>query len=111
MKKVLRKASSSELDIYERQAVLFKAFANPTRIQLLDVLGRGEVGAAALQQRLGISKANLSQHLSILRTAGVINTRRDGKRIVCELASPEIKQACNQFRSILKGQSRNQRSS
>jgi DNA-binding transcriptional ArsR family regulator len=111
MKKVLRKASSSELDIYERQAILCKAFANPTRIQLLDVLGRGEAGAAALQQRLGISKANLSQHLSVLRSAGMINTHREGKRLVCELSSPEIKQAFNQIRSILKGQSRNQRSS
>jgi DNA-binding transcriptional ArsR family regulator len=110
MKKVSRKAGV-EHDLYERQATLCKAFANPTRIHLLDLLGRGEVGASDLQGRLGISKANLSQHLSILRAAGVVSTRREGKRLWCVLASRDIKQACNHMRSILKKQGRNHRSS
>jgi DNA-binding transcriptional ArsR family regulator len=108
MKKVSRKAGADH-DLYERQAILCKAFANPTRIHLLDVLGRGEAGASELQERLGVSKANLSQHLTILRSAGVVQTRRDGKRLVCNLSSREIKDACNQIRAILKSQGRNHR--
>lgn len=110
MKKVSRK-TGVDRNLYERQATLCKAFANPTRIHLLDLLGRGEVGASDLQERLGISKANLSQHLSILRTAGVVNTRREGKRLVCVLSSREVKDACNQMRNILKQQGRNHRAS
>ena len=110
MKKVSRR-SGADRTLYERQAVLCKAFANPTRIHLLDLLGRGEVGASDLQERLGISKANLSQHLSVLRSAGVVTTRREGKRLLCELAAPSIKQACDHMRAILKSQSRNHRGS
>jgi ArsR family transcriptional regulator len=105
MKKLSRRTSVDN-SLYERQALLCKAFANPTRIHLLDLLGRGETGASDLQVRLGISKANLSQHVSILRAAGVVNTRRDGKRLWCELSSPKIKEACNQIRAILKKQGR-----
>ena len=108
MKKVSRKGSDDRV-LYERQATLCKAFANPTRIHLLDVLGRGEAGASELQERLGISKANLSQHLSILRAAGVVNTRREGKRLMCVLSSREIKDACAHMRSLLKLQGRNHR--
>ncbi|HEY3930663.1 MAG TPA: metalloregulator ArsR/SmtB family transcription factor [Candidatus Koribacter sp.] len=108
MKKVTRKPAADRV-LYERQAVLCKAFANPTRMHLLDLLGRGEAGASDLQERLGISKANLSQHLSILRSAGVVNTRRDGKRLLCVLSSREIKDACLQMRNILKMQGRNHR--
>lgn len=109
MKKVSRKAGANQ-SIYDRQAVVCKAFANPTRLHLLDLLGRGEVGAGALQEKLGISKANLSQHLSILRAAGVVSTRREGKRLLAELSSPQIKEACYQMRNVLKSQSRNHRS-
>ena len=110
MKKLSRRSGADKTQ-YERQAVLCKAFANPTRIHLLDLLGRGEVGASDLQQQLGISKANLSQHLSILRSAGIVNTRRDGKRLMCELSAPAIKQACDHMRAILKTQGRNHRGS
>lgn len=108
MKKVARKAGDDRV-LYERQATLCKAFANPTRIHLLDVLGRGEAGASELQERLGISKANLSQHLSILRTAGVVKTRREGKRLMCVLSSREIKDTCTQMKNLLKLQGRNHR--
>jgi ArsR family transcriptional regulator len=105
MKKVVRKAGAKH-DLYERQAIVCKAFANPTRLHLLDLLGRGEVGAGTLQERLGISKANLSQHISILRSAGVVNTRREGKHLLAELSSPQIKEACQHMRNILKLQGR-----
>lgn len=108
MKKVTRKPGADRA-FYERQATICKAFANPTRIHLLDLLGRGEAGASDLQERLGISKANLSQHLSVLRSAGVVNTRRDGKRLLCVLSSREVKDACVQMRNILKTQGRNHR--
>lgn len=105
MKKASRKAVGDQ-DLYERQAVVCKAFANPTRLHLLDVLARGEAGASDLQERLGISKANLSQHVSILRAAGVVSTRRDGKRLVCQLSSREIKDVCNRLREIMRGRPR-----
>lgn len=108
MKKVLRKAGRAP-GLYDRQASLCKAFANPTRLHLLDLLSRGEAGASELQERLGVSKANLSQHLALLRSAGVVHTRREGKRLLAELPFPEIAQACQHMRNILKRQDRRAR--
>ncbi|HZD33011.1 MAG TPA: metalloregulator ArsR/SmtB family transcription factor [Candidatus Angelobacter sp.] len=102
-----RKSNGSEA--YERQAVICKAFANPTRLQLMEMLMRGERWAVELQQGLGISKANLSQHLSVLRAAGVVSTRREGKQLHCGIAMPEVKQAIGVFRSMLKAQSKETR--
>ncbi len=97
---------SSEQQVFERQANICKAFANPTRLQLLDLLGKGDQPVSALQQYLQISKANLSQHLTILRAAGVVTTHRNGKHVVCSLAMPEIKLACQLIRNVLRVQVR-----
>ena len=104
-----RRKSNGEHEIYERQAVICKAFANPTRLQLMEMLIRGERWAAELQEGLGISKANLSQHLAVLRAAGVVFTRREGKQLHCGIAMPEVKQAMGVFRSMLKAQSKESR--
>jgi DNA-binding transcriptional ArsR family regulator len=108
MKNNTRK-NGMEQEIFERQAAICKAFANATRIHMLDLLGKRECGASELQQELGISKANLSQHLSILRSAGVVVTRRNGKQILCSLAIPEVKQACQLIRNVLRAQIRDTR--
>ena len=52
---------------------------------------------------------NLSQHLAILKAAGVVTTRREGKQIYCSLAIPEVKQACQLIRNVLRAQIRNGR--
>jgi DNA-binding transcriptional ArsR family regulator len=51
-------------------------------LQILDLLGQGERGSSELQEALGISKTSISQHLSILKSAGVLTTRRDGKQLI-----------------------------
>jgi len=88
--------------LYERQAQICKVFANPTRLHVLDLLGRKARGVSELQAALGVSKANLSQHLAILRNVGTVVTRRNGKQVYCALAFPEIKQACGLMRQVLR---------
>ena len=90
------------LEIFERQARICKAFAHPGRLQILDLLGQGERGSSELQETLGISKTSLSQHLSVLKSVGVLTTRREGKQIYCSLAMPEVKQACQLIRKVLE---------
>lgn len=91
-------------EIFERQAQICKAFAHPGRLMVLDLLGQGELGISDLQEALGISKTNISQHLSILKSVGVIATRREGKQIYCSLAMPEVKEACQLIRKVLQAQ-------
>ena len=95
-------AIKRDAEIYERQARICKAFAHPGRLRILDLLGQGERGSSELQEALGISKTSISQHLSILKSAGVLATRREGKQIYCSLAMPEVKQACQLIRKMLE---------
>src|SRR6266567_9459538 len=95
---------SVDMEIFERQARICKAFAHPARLQILDLLGQGEQGVSQLQETMGISKTGMSQHLSILKSAGVLATRREGKQIYCSLAMPEVKQACQLIRKVLQAQ-------
>ena len=103
------KKTNNDHDSYERQAAICKAFANPTRLQLLELLGRKQRWASELQQGLGISKANLSQHLSVLRAAGVVSTQREGKQLYCGISMPEVKQASTLLRTMTKAVSRGNR--
>jgi DNA-binding transcriptional ArsR family regulator len=98
-----------EDEIYERQVGICKAFANPTRLRILDMIASHEESSTSLQHKLGISTANLSQHLAVLKAAGVIVTRRAGKNVLCALAIPEVKQACRLIRNVLRAQLRNGR--
>ena len=78
-----------EEELYEKRAGICKAFANPLRLRILDLVAQRTRPVSELHQRLGISEANLSQHLAVLRGAGVIATRRTGKQVHCYLAIPE----------------------
>jgi ArsR family transcriptional regulator len=104
-----KRKSNGDLEFFERQAIICKAFANPTRLQLIEMLSHGERWASDLHKNLGISKANLSQHLAVLRLAGVVSTRREGKQLHCGIAMPEVKQAVGILRSMLKAQGKESR--
>lgn len=98
------RASKTDRLIYQRQSQICKAFANPVRIQILDMLGHRERYVSELLDEIGISKPNLSQHLAILRNAGVVATSRVGKQLSCTLTMPEVKSACELIRNVLRKQ-------
>ena len=88
--------------LYEMQAQLCKTLSNPKRLEILDILkGEGEITVNALAEALEIPKANTSQHLAVLRQAGVVNTRRDGINVFYSLRSDRISEACALTRQIL----------
>ena len=99
----------AEEQIFEMQVRICKAFANATRLRMLDLLAKREYSVSDLQSMLGISLPNVSQHLSILKAAGVVSTRREGKLIYCSLTLPEVKEACHLIRNVLRAQLRNGR--
>jgi DNA-binding transcriptional ArsR family regulator len=104
-----KRPSKTDRLIYQRQSQICKAFANPVRIQILDLLGQSPRYVSDLLDELGISKPNLSQHLAILRNSGAVSTRREGKQLLCSLALPEIKSACELIRDVLRRQVDEQR--
>jgi ArsR family transcriptional regulator len=67
---------------------LLRTLANPDRLMLLCRLSRGEASVGQLEADLGILQPTLSQQLTVLRTQGLVATRRDGKRIHYRVRSP-----------------------
>jgi DNA-binding transcriptional ArsR family regulator len=65
----------------ESAAGLLKALANPHRLQILCVLGEGELAVGALNERIPLSQSALSQHLAVLRADGLVSTRRESQTI------------------------------
>lgn len=72
------------------KASIFQALSHPTRIAILDVLREGELSAGALQERLGVEQANLSQHLAILRSRQIVVNRKDGNQVFYSIRNPVL---------------------
>ena len=90
--------------IYELQADICKIFSNAKRLEIINALKDKEMPASELIERTGLSKANLSQHMSIFKSKGVILTRREGVNIYYRISSPKLIQACNLMREVLLDQ-------
>src|SRR5579884_4071779 len=76
--------------LYEQFARIGKALSNPHRLELLELLMQCERTVEALAQEAGLSVANASQHLQVLRSACLVQTRREGVSIYYRLASEGV---------------------
>lgn len=72
------------------KASLFQALAHPTRIAILELLREGELSARAIQERLGIEQANVSQHLAVLRSRQIVANRKEGNQVFYSLRNPVL---------------------
>jgi DNA-binding transcriptional ArsR family regulator len=68
---------------------LMKVLANPDRLLILCQLSQGEKRVGELEELLGIGQPTLSQQLTVLRDEALVSTRREGKNIYYQLASPK----------------------
>ncbi len=68
---------------------LMKVLSNPDRLLLLCQLSQGEKRVGELEDILGILQPTLSQQLTVLRDEELVTTRRDGKSIYYQIASPQ----------------------
>ena len=89
------------MEIYEMQANICHALSHPVRLYILDLLSTEDMSSTQLLEVLEIPKANLSQHLTVLKDAGVLKSRKEGSFQVLSLAIPKIKDACQLVRGIL----------
>lgn len=97
----LSQQSSQGKTLYEMQADICSALASPVRLHILDLLSEGEKTASELLNDLSVPKANLSQHLAVLKDAGIIRARKEGLYQYISLSIPKIKDACSLVKGIL----------
>ena len=90
-----------EEKMFQMHAEVCKSMANPTRLKIMNLLREGEKSVEELRERLNLPKANLSQHLSILRQRKIVSTRRAGLNIYYKVANPKMIRACDILREVL----------
>ncbi|OGX43922.1 MAG: hypothetical protein A3H41_04855 [Omnitrophica WOR_2 bacterium RIFCSPLOWO2_02_FULL_45_28] len=90
-----------EEKMFQMHAEVCKSMANPTRLKIMNLLRDGEKSVEELKKRLGLPKANLSQHLSVLRQRRIVSTRRAGLNIYYKVANPKMIKACDILRQVL----------
>jgi DNA-binding transcriptional ArsR family regulator len=74
----------------DSESSVFRALADPTRRQILQDIGEGELSAGEIAARFPIKGPSVSRHLSILKSAGLIAERRDGNRIMYSVAEDRL---------------------
>jgi DNA-binding transcriptional ArsR family regulator len=78
------------MDSNEKTADFFKALMHPVRLQILAILRGGEECVCHMEATLGFRQAYISQHLALLREAGLVSVRREGWNIYYQAIKPEV---------------------
>ncbi len=79
---------------YQRNAEIYKILSNPKRLEILNLLREQEMPVEDLVKTLGISKANVSQHLALLRHAKLVTVHRKGLNGYYNIIDPRIVEPC-----------------
>ena len=89
-------------EISALQADILKTLSNPHRVEIIERLAHdGPCEVTRLADLIGISQPNLSQHLAVLRSAGLVEAARSGRGVQYHLTDPELAEACRMMRRIL----------
>ena len=90
--------------LYGQFARLGKALASPYRLELLDLLAQSERTVESLAAETGATVANISQHLQILRNAGLATARKEGLFVHYRVADPAVSTLCASLRTVAERQ-------
>jgi len=75
---------------FDESAQMLKALAHPTRLHLLDLIRDKHPCVRFMEESLGLAQPNISQHLSIMRQAGIVQAERDGNQVCYRIKNPRI---------------------
>jgi ArsR family transcriptional regulator len=101
MHPMLELVASSEEE-RRRYASVGRALADPKRLCVLESLADGELSVRDLATRVSCQVPNMSQHLAVLRSAGLVTTRRDGSTVFYRLADPRVLEAYRLIQTIAR---------
>lgn len=82
--------ASPKKRIFAQLARMAKALASANRLDLIEALGQGESSVEALAEKAGLSVANTSHHLQVLKDGGLARSRRQGVKIFYSLSDDDI---------------------
>ena len=88
-------------ELYKLHAQMCKVFSNSTRLEILNLLRDKELSVTELIDKTKLSQANISQHLSIMKSKNIVTSDRKGKNIYYKLTNPKIIKAFDILREVL----------
>ena len=94
-------ATSSETD-RQRAAAIGRALSDPKRLCVLEALSEGELSVGDLSTAARCQVPNMSQHLSVLRSAGLVTSRREGSTVYYRLSDPRVLEAYQLIQHIAR---------
>jgi DNA-binding transcriptional ArsR family regulator len=100
----MQMTETNKQELYARQAEIVKALAHPVRLAVVDFLKGGEQCVCHIAEYVGSEQSNLSKHLSIMSTAGVLTQRKEGLNVYYKLRCPCV----HEFVSCVTGVIREQ---
>jgi ArsR family transcriptional regulator, virulence genes transcriptional regulator len=92
---------SATHDIDELQASMLRSLASAHRLRILHLLGTQPFEVNEIARELGLNQAAASQHLSAMRSVGLVEAIRDGRTVRYRLADSQILAACELMRAVL----------
>lgn len=69
---------------------IFKALAHPTRIQIIKLLRDGEMCVCDILPKIDSEQSNTSQHLTVLKSQGIVDSRKEGSRVIYSVKNKEV---------------------
>lgn len=86
------------------KADVFKALAHPTRVGILELLKNGELCVCDIYEELNVEQANTSQHLAVLKNQDILESRKEGLRVIYSIKYPEVIELLEVANKILVSQ-------
>jgi DNA-binding transcriptional ArsR family regulator len=96
----LQTGIDSNAALRDHAAAIARALADPKRLCVLEQLAAGERSVSELSREVGCQVPNMSQHLSVLRSAGLVQSRREGTTVLYRLADDRVLDAYRMLQTI-----------
>jgi ArsR family transcriptional regulator len=88
-------------ELFEMQSDICKTLASPKRIEILNALQDGAKTVSELVEILGVPKANVSQHLAVMRYKGILTSKREGINMYYSVSNHKVIDACTLMEEVL----------
>jgi len=88
--------------IYELKAEIIQAAAHPIRLAVIEFLSKGEQCVCDIVEHVGAQRSNVSRHLSVMVRAGVLESRKEGLKVIYSLQTPCILKFLSCVDQVLK---------
>jgi ArsR family transcriptional regulator len=98
--------SKKKQQLFEKQSRITKAIAHPLRIAIIDFLREGPQCVCDIAAHVGSERSNVSRHLSVMVNAGVLESRKEGLKVIYALKTPCILEFFSCVTGVLRQQAK-----